>query len=161
MITQADRQLRLKQYAEEKAVIVKSGFLPIEAENFILAVTPDEDHFQDFDAIFESKVFKSMLESRHKWIRALKSKKYNTEQIASTIDHFYRLGGQRSEWSFLKAEYNVPDRSMTDYEMAIKMRARTQIQRMASKQGIRYNQPMKKSWRPIEPKQTGPGYPSV
>jgi hypothetical protein len=151
---------RLTQYKSEYTNILRHGFLPFEASSFICARTPDGE-YQNFDAVYNSDVFKKTLESRAKWVVRLNAMQYDRDQIAEEIKHFYNLEGERESFSFVKAEYDVATRNPTDYEFAVKMRARTQIGRMSGRYGIRYHRPLKKSWRPIEPLQPGPGHPAV
>lgn len=123
----------------QKKALLSDGFLPREV--FQLSTARDGDKTTGstvpMKVAFSSKPFKAMRKSRRKYIADLKKVGWNSQEIKAKINSFY--AGSANIWSFLKLEYKNA-RKLTDFQTAIKLRARSRISRVL---GRSYGRQMK------------------
>lgn len=149
----ADEKIPLTdaEFREAKINIIKHGFLPFEAQEFLTAKGGYfNDTPSDIRKIIESEPFKFMLKARLDWIHDCRSIGWSGQKIGQALKDYYKLKAGRSPFDFLKVEYKPPQK-LSDYAFAVQLRARTQIKRMSKSHfGIAYQQRKQREWRPVD-----------
>lgn len=145
------------EYQAHYKRIIKYGFLPYEAKEFLNAKAGYwHDKQADIRKIVESKPFQDMLDQRLKWIHDCKTIGWSGLKIGQALKDYYKLQSGRTPFDFLKIEYKPP-KQLSDYAAAIKMRSETRVRRMSKTHfGIAYKQRMKREYRPVGTPQMQP-----
>lgn len=119
------------EYKQWHRYIIKHGFLPFEATEFLTAKGgKDHDVEIDIRAMVTSGPFRDMLNSRLDWINTVKAQGWKKKKIGQALIDYYKLKAGRSPFDFLKIEYKPP-KKLSDYAAAIKLRANSRIRRMS------------------------------
>lgn len=101
-----------------------AGFTDYEVMEMANAKTADGKDQPPID--INSSTWKSMMESREKWISDKINRGWNDEQIDNEVMDYYRRDERRSPFDFLKLEYRPPKK--VDYWEAIRNRKRAAIE---------------------------------
>lgn len=143
-------ELTPEEYNFHYRRIIKFGFLPFEAKEFLTAKGgKHHDVDSDIRSIVTSKPFESMLQDRLKWIHQCQQIGWSGHKIGQALKDYYKLEADRSPFDFLKIEYKPPQQ-LSDYAAAIKLRAETRIKRMSKTHfSINYTKRTKREWRPV------------
>jgi hypothetical protein len=149
----ADEKIPLTdaEYRTEKIRIIKSGFLPFEAEEFLTAKGGYHNNVEsDIRKIVGSEPFKFMLKSRLDWIHDCQKIGWSGQKIGLALRDYYKLKSGRTPFDFLKIEYKPPQK-LSDYAYGVQLRASTRIKRMSKTHfGIAYEKRKQREWRPVD-----------
>jgi hypothetical protein len=94
----------MKSYNRERQIMLKSGFLKFEIDQFIDAKDRSGKP-QDFTATFQSEAFQSMLKYRMKWVLDVQRIGWKGDQIKQALINYYKLSKVTTPFDFIRAEY--------------------------------------------------------
>lgn len=104
--------------------LLDAGFLPFEVRQIHLAKAPDGS-YQSID--LTGATWQATIASRRRWVERQLDEGRSKDEIRKVIIRFYRRrGAGRDPFAFLKIEYKPP-RRLSDFQFAMKLRARKRI----------------------------------